>query len=64
MVDNLLSQPEYVAFLNIVTEDRFPETAFKDLPDVLKQIDLNPERLRGFRMEVKAGLTPSPIVAF
>ena len=31
-------------------------------PDVLKQIEMDPELLRGFRTTVKAGLQPAPIV--
>jgi hypothetical protein len=31
-------------------------------PDVLRQIEMDPELLRGFRTTVKAGLHPAPIV--
>lgn len=33
-------------------------------PDVLRQIQINPELLRDFRVEVKAGFQPTPIVVF
>jgi hypothetical protein len=33
-------------------------------PDVLNQIQVNPELLRNFKMEVNAGFQPTPIVVF
>jgi hypothetical protein len=33
-------------------------------PDVLANIDINPQLLQEFRTVVRSGLTPSPLVVF